>query len=1702
MLKLNKRILFILAVLSILIIIPFSFAEDVGNETLSVDEGIVEIETVGDDIVYVDDVDDEGDGSADNPYNSVSKAVENYNSSQNSNVYIKNGEYIIDNQIDINKDITLVGESKEGTILDAKGQNSIFKVSADSKVTFINLTFKNAKSGSALLLSSDKCVVNVDNCNFDNNTDGAIYYKSYFSSSVSLSIVNSSFTNNYNKDNGGAIYIYGGTLLNITNTVFDNNGAPIGENDVSKGGAVYCAGNLKNIYINYCNFKNNYAITGSAIAQYCGGNLYISNSIFTNNNAPGNSRYKLNSSVIYNEQSNPSELILYLNKNTFESNSINDEVFTKGNVRVEYLDKNTKITAGDVDKIVGDDFNYIVVLTDAVGNPLSGKTISVKLTNTYDDSVTIVSNITDSQGRATISLKTQKAGKYSAVATFEGDADYDEISKTNNIYIKTENAYNLILDETYIHLTEGDSYNVTGMIYDQYLIPTNALDGNSLSIDWFDNFGRHMALAVSSVRVSNGQIVYDINRLHLVTRDDVYIINFNISSYANAVLTVDLSKDFSNINGDLDTFYVSKDGNDTTGDGSESNPLASIQTALSANYKYGGGKTIVVKEGVYEISTFNVLGNVTIIGDKSKTILRQTNGILGMLEIDNGNIVHLINLTFIDGYATPSPDALIHVADDSVVYIAGCEFLNNSAIEGGAISISTGGSVYVDDSYFHDNKAILGRNGGAIYVDRGYLFVSNSIFENNTAGDGGAIYLGFPSEATIINSTFINNSATGSSNYAGSGGAIFTRSSNCTIENSTFIENSADYGGGVFIDYGAVYIYKSYFENNRVSYSGVTKGSAVQGSYTSYCNFTMHYSILISDEINNYLVYIPNLEEENYTANVDYNYWKTNSLNQNIGTNYTIRMEISIDNEYIYTGDVVEFTVKLVGYNPYEGTFSLDEFAHDFAVKLIPTIGNIENNIITIKNNKALFTYNATAVGLETIIAENILTHTRYRVDIQDGSDKIKLNSTIEINPGKITSITVTFDDNISTNITIRVNDESYSVEVNNSKALLEVETLPGDYTIKVVYPGNNKYKGFVESRSTTVSKFKSFITVEDIVGYYNSNFQAVLKDDEGNPLTDEKVTININGTNYTATTNEQGMVIIELKLPSIGEYNVITSFAGNKNYNASESYSTITVKYANIKLDAPDNTIITPVKGSFSVTLTDNNGRTVKNTKVIITFNGADYDVTTDNNGIATLDLTNNGLKVGDYKISAKVEGTSVYSAASINSTISVVKATAIIKAENITVFANSGQFIVTLNDENANPISNASIIVKIFNNNEYALRTDENGTAILNLTLIAGTYNVLVKLDDGNPVYAGEDLISTITVKENIVNIKADDVTIYYSNGKFIVILSDVDGKAVENERLIVNINNNDYLATTDENGIASININLPIGNYVALIKFEGNSIFQANSATSIVKVVSSISSSDMTRAYNSPYDFQAILKDQYGGPISNQNVDLLVNGKYYTAKTDNNGILNFAGKLSVGTYAITITNPVTGEKTSNYAKIVGRLTGNKNVNMLYLSGGSYKVRVVGDNGKFVGKGVIVKMTIGGKSYNVKTNANGYAIFKVNLKPKTYTITAKYKGQTVKNTVKVKSIIKAKNLKAKKSAKVLKIKVTLKKVNKKYLKGKKVTLKFKGKTYKAKTNKKGVATFKVKKNILKKLKVGKKYTYKVTYKKDTVSKKITIKK
>ncbi len=183
----------------------------------------------------------------------------------------------------------------------------------------------------------------------------------------------------------------------------------------------------------------------------------------------------------------------------------------------------------------------------------------------------------------------------------------------------------------------------------------------------------------------------------------------------------------------------------------------------------------------------------------------------------------------------------------------------------------------------------------------------------------------------------------------------------------------------------------------------------------------------------------------------------------------------------------------------------------------------------------------------------------------------------------------------------------------------------------------------------------------------------------------------------------------------------------------------------------------------------------------------------------------------------------------------------------------------------------------------------------------------------------------------------------------------------------------------------------------------------------------------------------------------------------------------------------------------KTTNVALVKSKLTAN-NLNMLYSSGKYFKVRLTQNSNPLAGKTVV--FTVNGKKISRITNADGYASVKITLAPKTYAVTAEYNGVKVKNKVVVKSIITAKNVNAKKSSKSIKIKVTLKKVNKKYLKNKKVTLKFNKKTFKAKTNNKGVVTFTIKKNVYNKLKANKKYTYQAIYGKDKVKKTIKFKK
>ena len=412
--------------------------------------------------------------------------------------------------------------------------------------------------------------------------------------------------------------------------------------------------------------------------------------------------------------------------------------------------------------------------------------------------------------------------------------------------------------------------------------------------------------------------------------------------------------------------------------------------------------------------------------------------------------------------------------------------------------------------------------------------------------------------------------------------------------------------------------------------------------------------------------------------------------------------------------------------------------------------------------------------------------------------------------------------------------------------------------------------------------------------------------------------------------------------------------------------------------------------------------------------------------------------------------------------------------------------RIIISLNNE-------ATGMVEIEINDEiYTKPILDSTVEILIPGLDAGHY--LLKIS-----YSGDERFKSEVVNANFnvkgsSNIVVSDITCY-SGGKFTATLKDAKGNAVSGEKLIVTIGQKEYSATTGSDGKITVNLDISDGDYQVTTKFDGNDYLKPSNKTSKATILSTIKANDMNRGYNSGVDFKATFLTSTGSPLANTKVRFVVNNVSFEVKTDANGVAVLNNIFNVGTYSVTAINPVTGGNVTKQFSIAKRIIKNKDLTMDYLDGSVYSVRIVGDDGNYVGAGQVVVFKVNGGTYKVKTNKKGYAMLSINLVPNNYVVTAKYRGYKVLNKIVVNQVLKANNIKIKK-AKSFKFSAVLKTSKGKAIIGKKLTFKIKGKTYYAKTNKKGVATITIKLN----LKVGK-YKIKTTYGKTTISNKITIK-
>lgn len=284
------------------------------------------------------------------------------------------------------------------------------------------------------------------------------------------------------------------------------------------------------------------------------------------------------------------------------------------------------------------------------------------------------------------------------------------------------------------------------------------------------------------------------------------------------------------------------------------------------------------------------------------------------------------------------------------------------------------------------------------------------------------------------------------------------------------------------------------------------------------------------------------------------------------------------------------------------------------------------------------------------------------------------------------------------------------------------------------------------------------------------------------------------------------------------------------------------------------------------------------------------------------------------------------------------------------------------------------------------------------------------LSQSSDSNALYASqeEDFLKDTVKNQTEITVKTTNV---YYKGSLSVTLKDLNSSnAIANRQVNFIINNVNYTANTGDDGVASVALSLNPGKYTLIAYFAGDDSYLASdNLTSTIQVLSTVKASDITKYYKGSAQYTATFYDSYGNPLTNRNVYISVGGKTYTKTTNSKGVASLAIDFRPGTYKVTSTNPVTGNKLTTNFRILSTIE-SSNLKKVKGDGNKFVAKFFKSNGKPLANKYI-KYKLNGKSYKVKTSSKGQLVWAMNkFKAGTYKIVLYNKdGLSKSNTVKI---------------------------------------------------------------------------------------------
>ena len=522
------------------------------------------------------------------------------------------------------------------------------------------------------------------------------------------------------------------------------------------------------------------------------------------------------------------------------------------------------------------------------------------------------------------------------------------------------------------------------------------------------------------------------------------------------------------------------------------------------------------------------------------------------------------------------------------------------------------------------------------------------------------------------------------------------------------------------------------------------------------------------------------------------------------------------------------------------------------------------------------------------------------------------------------------------------------------------------------------------------------------------SEIIATVTDAKGKMAKIGEVIFSINGTNYTAGVVD-GVAKISVYFDEVGDYVISANYKNNGLYNGSFVQKTVSVTKTDVNLTADIGDIVYGENPIVNINLTSVAGVNVTG-DVVLTISGKKYIVNVVN-ALAVFEIPEM-LDAGEYHIDVSYLGSEKYNAADGAADFTVAK-----KEITMNVTIDKDYRDITVNVNLSEKLDgNLTVLV---NNTPYTLSYTNGTGSLIFKNLTYGNYTI-------NAVFT-KDNYQTVNVSENVeINsiktvLEAENVVMYYKDGtRFAVVLRDIYGNPLANMNVTISINGRDYVKQSDENGTASLGLNLESKNYTVVTTFGGNSKYFGTRSNNTVSILSTLLSKDIVKYYRNGTQFYATVLDFKGNPLANTTVMFNINGVFYNKTTDENGTAKLNIWLRPGKYIITIFNLVTGEQAGNNVTVLSKIVENYDLVKYYKNASKFSVKILDSQGYPV-EGTIVTFNINGVFYYKETDSNGIASLAINLRPGKYVITTMYGQYDVGNNVTVLPTLQTSDLKMK---------------------------------------------------------------------------------